>query len=127
MDLGKTEEALQTFRDAKSKYNNYAQALLKAGRIDEVRGLIRELESKEMNAWWARCLYILYCQMGEADKCFEWLDYPEKHAWHAWHAWIRVMWIPETIKKDPRFLKLMDDMNLPHPAPFEFDSNKLNI
>ena len=124
LDQGKTDEAIRTFKEAGSKYNNYAQALLKAGRMDEVWELIHELESMEMDAWWARCLYILYCQMGETDKCFEWLDYPERHAWH---AWIRVMWMPDFIKKDPRFLDLMDEMNLPPPAPIEFDPGKLSI
>ncbi|NNF33016.1 MAG: hypothetical protein HKN68_02855 [Saprospiraceae bacterium] len=124
LDLGKTDEAIKTFKEAKSKYNNYAQALLKAGRIDEVRTLMAELESMPMNHWWARCLAILYCQMEEKDKCFEWLNYPERHAWF---PWMRVMWLPESIKKDPRFLGLMDEMNLPHPAPFKFDPNELSI
>jgi tetratricopeptide (TPR) repeat protein len=124
LDLGKTDEAIKIFKEAKSKYNNYAQALIKAGRIDEVRSLIAELESMPMNSWWARCLSLLYCQLEEKDKCFEWLNYPEKHAWY---PWIRVMWIPESIKQDPRFLKLLDDMNLPPPAPLEFDPNLLEV
>ena len=123
MDQGKYEEGLEILKQASEivrawRYYGYAQALIQAGRKEEAKAIIQELEAKPPNGWRALCLGILYSKLGDFDKALEWFNYKEKDAWY---VGIRIFNLPEELKKDPRFLKLISDMNLPYPSPLIYD------
>jgi hypothetical protein len=56
--------------------------------------------------------------LGDYDKSFEYWNSENKAAWL---PWLRVSFLPDELKKDPRFIQLMRDMNLPDPAPLVYD------
>ena len=123
MDQGKYEEGLEILKQASEivrawRYYGYAPALIQAGRKEEAKAIIQELEAKPPNGWRALCLGILYSKLGDFDKALEWFNYKEKDAWY---VGIRIFNLPEELKKDPRFLKLISDMNLPYPSPLIYD------
>lgn len=123
MDQGKYDEGLEILKQASEivgawKYSGYAPALIKAGRKEEAKTIIQELEAKSPNGWRALCLAGLYSKLGDFDKALEWFNYKEKHAWF---PGIRIFEYPEELQKDPRFLKLISDMNLPYPSPLVYD------
>jgi TolB-like protein len=125
IDQGKTEEGLETLKNAYEIYPGwiigYGPALIEAGQIKEGRVLINELESLPLNGYRALVLASMYDKLGDFDKAFDYLNYKQKHGWY---PWIRVMFLSDEIRKDPRFLKIIRDMNLPDPAPLVYDSNR---
>ena len=64
---------------------------------------------------------IYYAYLGDYDKSFASWNIENEMAWF---AWLRVMWLPDEMRKDPRFIQLMRDMNLPDPAPLVFETLK---
>jgi hypothetical protein len=74
-----------------------------------------------INGYNALLIGVMYADLGEFDKAFEAWSYKNKPAWF---PWLRVMFVPDEMKEDPRYLKLIRDMNLPDPAPLEYDSMK---
>lgn len=122
MDQGKTEKGLATLKESGWKYFGYAPALARAGRTAEARALIEELEVKPIDKWGAFCLASIYSNLGDNDKAFEYLAQAKKEAWY---PWIRVEWISDNTKRDPRFLELMKELNLPPPGPLQFDAEAL--
>ena len=60
----------------------------------------------------------MYANLGDLDKAFEWFSHENNHAWY---PWLRVMFVPDNVRKEPRFLKIIRDMNLPDPAPLVYD------
>ena len=123
IDQGKVEEGLEVLRQASEinpgwKYVGYGPALIRTGYIEEGRAIIEELEAKPMNGFNAHCLAIMYFEFKDYDKALEWLNYKDKIGWS---PWIRVMLINSEMKKDPRFLKIIRDMNLPDPSPLVYD------
>ena len=81
-----------------------------AGRRDEARQIVAELEEQEVTPWNAFSLAVVYTALGEKDEAFRWLAYERPHAWV---PWVRVdhMWKP--LWDDPRFRDLLRRMNLP--------------
>lgn len=123
LDQGRIDEGLDILKKASDvalpwKYVGYGPGLLQAGHIEEGRAVLDELESLPLNGYRALCLGIMYAQLGDYDKTFEYFGYEQKHGWF---PWIRVMFLPDELQKDPRFLKLIRDMNLPDPAPLDYD------
>ena len=100
------------------KYAGYGPALIDNGFLEEGRAVLAELEGMPMNGYRALCSGIMNAKLGNFDKAFAYFDYEEKHGWY---PWLRVMFMPDEMRKDPRFIQLMRDMNLPDPAPLEFD------
>jgi adenylate cyclase len=126
-DQGRTEEAIEILRRASEinpgwRYIGYGPACIRAGRIEEGKKVIAELESMPPTPFGALCLGTLYATLGDRDKAIEWLQFKEKHGWY---PWIRVMFISDYLKDDPRFLALIREMNLPDLAPLEFDPEVL--
>jgi tetratricopeptide (TPR) repeat protein len=125
LDQGKIEDALEALRKASKvnwgwKFLGYGPALIQTGHLEEGNEIIRELEAMEPSAFTALCLSYMYIKLKEYDKAFEWLPRAQKHAFY---PWIRVMVKDEEILRDPRFLELIREMNLPDPAPLVFDPN----
>ncbi len=122
MDQGKIEEGLEILKNASEidprlKYVGYGPALINSGKIKEGRDVLNELESLPLNGFRALFLATMYGELGEFDKAFEYLNYKQKHGWY---PWIRVMFFSDEMHKDPRFLKIIRDMNLPDPAPLVY-------
>ncbi len=122
-DQGRLDEAVEAHRKAAAinsgwRYNGLGQTLIRAGKIEEGRAVIQELESMPPTPYGALCLAFMYAELGDIDKAIEWLNFEEKHAWY---PWIRIVPIMEKLHKDPRFLELIREMNLPDPAPLQYD------
>ena len=122
MDQGKIEEGLEILKKASEinpgwKYLGYGPALIQAGYMKEGRVILNELESLPLNGYSALMLAKMHAELGDFDKTFEYLNYKQKHGWY---PWIRVMFFSNEIRKDPRFLKIIRDMNLPDPAPLVY-------
>lgn len=125
MKQGKTELGLDLLKKASEinsgwKYMGYGRALIKAGYLEEGKKIVDELENMETTSFGSLCLAYMYVELKDYDSAFEWFD-KAKH--HAFYPWIRVMITDENLKKDPRYLKLIREMNLPDPAPLVFDPN----
>jgi adenylate cyclase len=126
IDQGKVEDGLELLKQSSEinpgwKYVGYGPALLENGFINEGKAILKELEEMPKNGFSTLFVGIYYAYLGDFDKSFVAWNYENKHAWF---PWLRVMFVPDEIRKDPRFLKLIRDMNLPDPAPLQFDSMK---
>ncbi len=127
MEKGETEAGLKYLKKAAEinsgwKYMGYGRALLQAGHLEEGSKIIEELESMETTPFGSLCLAYMYVELKKYDRAFECLD---KAKGHAFYPWIRVMMTDEGFKKDPRYLELIHEMNLPDPAPLNFDPDLL--
>ncbi|MCZ6916495.1 MAG: tetratricopeptide repeat protein, partial [Gemmatimonadetes bacterium] len=84
-----------------------------AGRGDEARRIVAELQEQEVTPWSAFSLAVVHAALGEKDEAFRWLDYERPHAWIPWvrvdHMWKPLWDDPD----DPRFQDLLRRMNLP--------------
>jgi len=125
IDQGKVEEGLENLRQAseinpKWKYVGYGPALIQAGYMEEGRAIIEELEDMPVNGYGALCLGIMYTMLEDFDRAFEYLNYKDKHGWFPWIR-IRVLFLGDKIANDPRYLKIIRDMNLPDPSPLVYD------
>ena len=123
MDKGNAKEGLETLKRASDinpqwKYLGYGPALIRAGKIEEGKSIIQELENMPRTAYGALCLGFLYSDLGDVNKTIESLRFKEKHGWY---PWIRVMLRNKEVLHDPRFLELIREMNLPDPAPLVFE------
>ncbi len=126
MDMGRTEEGLETLKRASDifsgwKYLFYGKALIQVGHMAEAKAIIDELENMPITPYNALCLGYMYIQLGDFTKAIEWLSYKEKHGWY---PWIRVLFTNKEFMRDPRLLDLIREMNLPDPAPLVYDDIK---
>jgi TolB-like protein len=123
IDQGKVKEGLELLKQCAEinpfwKYPGYGVALLETGYIEEGKAILNELEGLPPNDFFDLFIGVMYAHLGDYDKSFEAWNLDNKHAWF---PGIRVMFVPDEIRKDPRFLKLMRDMNLPDPAPLVYN------
>jgi TolB-like protein/Tfp pilus assembly protein PilF len=123
LDQGKVEEGLAILKQAYEieqswKYIGYGPALIQSGYIEEGRAIVEELEDKPVNGYRALCLGILYTELEDFDKAFEWFAYDNRFGWY---PWLRVIFSTDKIRKVPRFLKIIRDMNLPDPSPLVYN------
>ena len=123
MGQGNTKQGLETLKQASEivpawKYLGYGVGLIKSGNIVEGKVLIRELEAKPITPYYSWCLARMYLEIGDLDNAFKWFSFEDKHAFY---PWIRIIDLDKKIKQDPRFLKLIREMNLPDPAPLVYD------
>jgi hypothetical protein len=85
----------------------YAQA----GRMDEARAVLAEVESEAPTSWTAYGRATLHSQLGNVDAAFEWLAYEPPHAWV---PWARLdPWLRPGIEDDPRFAAFLERLRLP--------------
>ena len=87
----------------------YAQA----GRTDEARAILVELEQQEITPWTAFSLAVVNAALGDEDEAYRWLNYERPHAWIPWIRVDRMLW-PGLDPDDPRFQALLERMNLPN-------------
>ena len=81
-----------------------------AGRKDEARKMLADLEAGEVTPFDALGIAVLYIALGDKDKAFHWLEYERPHAWL---PWFRVEPQYKPLRDDPRFQDLLRRMNLP--------------
>ena len=84
--------------------------LVAAGRRDEARKLLAELENETVTPWRAFWLAELYTALGQKDAAFRCLN---SERVHAWVPWVRVIPEFQALRDDPRFSDLLRRMNLP--------------
>ncbi|MBT8252941.1 MAG: hypothetical protein KJN68_03135 [Bacteroidia bacterium] len=123
IDQGKVEEGLEILKTISQiniawRYWAYGPSLAQTGRYEEAQKIVDELENAPKTPFGSLCAAIIYGEMGNEDKAIEWLQYEQKHGWY---PWIRVYVKNEKLKNDPRFLKLIREMNLPDPSPYKYD------
>jgi tetratricopeptide (TPR) repeat protein len=123
MDMGRKEEGLEALKKASDisplwKYLGYGPALIKAGKIDEGKAVINELENMPITPYNALCLGYVNVVLGDFTEAIEWLSYKEKHGWY---PWIRVIFTNKEFMRDPRLIELIREMNLPDPAPLVYN------
>ncbi|MCK5442902.1 MAG: hypothetical protein KAJ23_13515 [Maribacter sp.] len=122
-DQGNTKQGLEILKQASQivpirKFLGYGIAVIQSGNIEEGMVLIKELEAMPITPYNAWGLARLYLEIGDLDNAFKWLNFEDKHAFY---PWIRTLDLDKKIKQDPRFLKLIREMNLPDPAPLVYD------
>jgi TolB-like protein len=122
IDQGRVDEGLEILRKVAEinpglKYWGLGTELILSGHIEEGKVILNELEALPLNGYRALCLGAMYSSLGDNDKAFEYFSYKNKHGWY---PWLRVMFVEGEIKKDPRFLKMIRDMNLPDPSPLVY-------
>jgi len=115
-DLGRHQEAIAIFdslaviRPAWKWTTGIGYA--KAGKHDELRDLLAELEQLMVTPWTAWWRTVLYSLTGNFDEAFRWLDYEKPHAWV---PWVRVLDWFGPLDHDQRFHDKIKSMNLPPP------------
>jgi eukaryotic-like serine/threonine-protein kinase len=113
-DLGRHDEALgiyNTLAEIRPQWKWTAgMGYVKAGRYDDARMLLTELEQQPVTPWTAWWRSVLHSLLGDNDEAFRWLIYEKPHAWV---PWVRVLEWFGPIHQDPRFDDLIHSMNLP--------------
>jgi serine/threonine-protein kinase len=119
-DQGRYDPAIAAIQKAAEADPDWRWALgpiyVAAGRREEARKLLAELNRQKVIAWTAFWRVAIYGALGENDEAFRWLNY-EPH--HVWIPWIRVIpgWGFERLRNDPRFPAQLRRMNLPPVKP----------
>jgi serine/threonine-protein kinase len=113
-DERRHNEALAEFKKAADfgpQFKWYvAVEYIKAGRLDEGRKMLAELERQPVTPWTAVWRSWLGAVLGNKDEAFRWLNY-EPH--HDWAASFRVLDEYKALRGDPRFNATLKRMNLP--------------
>ncbi len=113
-DKGMFEEAIAAHRKAVATAANRKGELgaiyARAGRKDEARAILVELEKETPTPNGAYGLAKLYAALGEKDKAFQWLSYEPSAATQ---PWFRVTDVFYPLRDDPRFKQLLRKLNLP--------------
>jgi tetratricopeptide (TPR) repeat protein len=83
-----------------------------AGRDDEARKILRELEEDSKKRYVSPiAIAIVHCGLGEKDQAIKWLEKScEERAGGVTTIKVRPMWA--SLRSEPRFIKLLDKMGL---------------
>lgn len=81
-----------------------------AGRTDEARAILADLEAQPPTSWRAIGLADLHAALGNEDEAFRALMFEPPHGWLPWS---RVNPALEHVRDDPRFDALLRRLNLP--------------
>lgn len=115
-DQRRFEEAFAEFKKAGEVAPAYKFAIglayLAAGRSDDARNVLAELEKLPPTPWRAWWRAHLNSVLGNKDEAFRWLNYERPHAWL---PWIRVNEDFTSLRDDPRYHELLKRMHLPPP------------
>ena len=96
----------------------YHHALIQTGFIEEGKVILNELKQMPPGDLWDFLIGLTYTYLGDYDKSFEYWNSENKCYGF---PWVRTYYVSDEIRKDPRFIQLMRDLNLPDPAPLEYD------
>jgi len=112
--LGENEKAVQAIEKLVNVapewvwYLGYIYAM--TGHREKAEGILVQLESLEINNWFAMGLAVLYGALGRKDEAFKWIEYKPHHMWIPWVA-VMPMWKP--LHGDPRHARFVKHLNLP--------------
>ena len=112
--MGKNEEAVKTMERLVKVgpewiwMLGYTYAI--TGKREKAEKILAQLETLDMNNWFAMGLAVLYGALGRNDDAFKWLEYEPHHLWIPWVA-VFPMWKP--IHNDPRYAEFVKRLNLP--------------
>ncbi|MGE3527742.1 MAG: protein kinase, partial [Gemmatimonadales bacterium] len=112
MQLRRWDEAIDVIRPAADSLpplrGLLGRVLVGAGRVEEARAIVRELEQQptSMGTLW---LVHIYGALGEWDKALDWLEYKPRHVWMPWYLRQDA---PEGLRRQPRFQAVLREMNL---------------
>jgi len=113
-DKGRYDQAIAAIQKAAEASPGYRWALgptyVAAGRRDEARKVLAELNQQKVTPWTAFWRVMIYSNLGENDEALRWLNYERPHAWI---PWVRVLTWCAPLRKDPRFPDQLRRMNLP--------------
>ncbi len=122
--MGKEKEAIEIHEQLVADFGvpkgNLAGCYLRAGRIEEAREIIKEYLANIdsiPSPGEAYGMAHAYRTLGDYDNAFKWFNFePHMH-------WVPAVRFTEDslFREDPRFKILMRKMNLPDPAPFQYD------
>lgn len=126
--MGETEKGIETLRAAVKinsgwKYFVLGPALIKTGHIAEGRKIREECENQPVTPYFSLCLAHMYHAEKNFDKTFEWLKSAKGHAFYPWA--VRIFLSDTAFREDPRFDTLIEELNLPPPAPLEYKNRKI--
>ncbi|MDX1644775.1 MAG: hypothetical protein R3244_10505, partial [Thermoanaerobaculia bacterium] len=82
----------------------------RTGQEGPARELLAEIEAGPVSPWDAYWLAAVHAWLGDADAALRWLDHGHPHAWV---PWVRVLDLFEPLWDDPRFVEVLERMNLP--------------
>lgn len=112
--MGENEKAIKTFErlvEVGAEWIwvlGYTYAI--SGYREKAEQALAQLESYEMNNWFAQGLAVMYGALGRNDEAFKWLDYEPHHLWIPWVA-VFPMW--KSLHSDPRYDAFVARLNLP--------------
>lgn len=113
-DQGMHDKAIEAMQKAMEASPHWKWALgsvyVKAGRIEEARKILDELNQLKTGPFRAFWKAQIYAALGENDEAFRWLNF-EPH--HVWVAGLRSLDWFAPLRKDPRFPDELRRMNLP--------------
>jgi tetratricopeptide (TPR) repeat protein len=122
IDMGEHEEGLDYLRKSGEinygyKYLGLAPALFELGRNQEAEDILNDMMEESPSSFLSLCLAITYFAKGDDTNGFEYLETAKEHAFY---PWIRVMFLDKRLRKDPRFLELIRELNLPYPTSIQY-------
>lgn len=125
MFMGQNEEAIELYEERVAKYqipkyNELGFAYIVSGRVEEGKEILAELETKYDSIptpWGAFQRARMYAALKDYDNAFKWYNF-DPH--HHFVPWVRSS-DDSLFVKDPRFKTLIRKMNLPDPAPYQYD------
>jgi tetratricopeptide (TPR) repeat protein len=126
MFMGQNEEAIELFEERVAdyhipRYNELGYAYIVSGRIEEGKEILAELDTKYdtiPSPWGALQRSRMYAALKDYDNAIKWYDF-EPH--HHFTPWVVRGSDDSLFVKDPRYKVLLRKMNLPDPAPFQYD------
>jgi serine/threonine protein kinase/Flp pilus assembly protein TadD len=89
-----------------------ARTYAMAGRLDETRQALAELEANH-TPWDTWFIASIYVALGEKDQAFRWLKAAYGPPNHPYLPWMRCVPEFKPLRDDPRFSDLLSRMNLP--------------
>lgn len=112
--MGAFDEAIAAHEEAARISSRWTFALGRtyamAGRLDDARRILVELESSPPSPWGAYGLACLHAALGNVDEALRWLEYDPPHAWVAWSGKDPSL---ASLRDDPRFAVLLQRLQVP--------------
>jgi serine/threonine-protein kinase len=119
---GMHEEAIEAHQRLAAQYRRWKWPLVRtyvvAGRVDEARKLLAEYlegDPKPTGGWDGWFLVGIYAALGEKDEAFRWLEETYKER-NSLLPWLHVVPHYASLQDDPRFLQMMQRLNIPPDA-----------
>jgi TolB-like protein/Tfp pilus assembly protein PilF len=113
---GKFEEAIKAHQKAADLSpiwrSSLASTYAKAGRLDEARALLAEVEA-DPTPWDIFFIAEIYATLGEKDQAFQWLEVTFGPPHHSYLPWIKHYPGFQPLRNDVRYADLLRRMNLP--------------